>query len=72
MPREEYFSRIGKEQSTYIFGQTCDGVDWLTKNRQFPYMQEGEWIIYRNFGAYGHVVATNFNGYEVPKIKYIR
>jgi diaminopimelate decarboxylase len=34
-------------------------------------MQKGEWIMYRNFGAYGHVVATNFNGYEVPEITYL-
>jgi len=60
------------ERNSFIFGQTCDGIDWLTKNRNFPYMEKGEWIIYRNFGAYGHVVATNFNGYDVPEITYLR
>lgn len=24
--------RVEKEQTSFIWGQTCDGVDWLTKN----------------------------------------
>jgi diaminopimelate decarboxylase len=34
-------------------------------------MKKGEWIIYRNIGAYGYVVATNFNGYQIPQIHYL-
>jgi diaminopimelate decarboxylase len=46
-------------------------VDWLTKNKMFPKMYEGEWILYRNFGAYGQALACQFNGFPLPNTYYI-
>ena len=71
LPENEYKKRIEQEQTSYIWGQTCDGVDCLTKNKPFPFMNKDEWIIYRNVGAYGSVVATTFNGYQIPKTHYL-
>ena len=38
----------------------------------FPKMNEEEWIIYRNIGAYSQVLACNFNGYQYPDVYYMR
>lgn len=34
-------------------------------------MERGEWILYRNFGAYNQGISSNFNGFEFPKVFYI-
>jgi hypothetical protein len=34
-------------------------------------MNKGEWIIWRNFGAYSLYVACEFNGYELPRLFYL-
>jgi len=65
-------TRIDNEQTSFIWGQTCDGVDYLTKESKFPYMERGEWIIYRNMGAYNESTECKFNGFELPKTYYIQ
>ena len=55
--QEELDNRIDKERTSFIWGQTCDGVDWLTKNKLLPFMKQGEWIIYRNIGSYNRETA---------------
>ena len=45
-------SRVKKATNSFIWGQTCDGVDWLMKDMPFPRMERGEWILYRGVGAY--------------------
>jgi diaminopimelate decarboxylase len=34
-------------------------------------MEEGEWIIFRNMGAYAMYCDTKFNGFNLPDIHYI-
>jgi len=66
--QSELDKRIDQEQTSFIWGQTCDGVDWLTKNRLLPRMHEGEWLLYRNVGAYNKEVCCRFNGFELHKV----
>ncbi|KAF7632651.1 hypothetical protein Mgra_00007955 [Meloidogyne graminicola] len=56
---------------TIIWGQTCDGLDQIEENTKMPKMEVGDWIFYKNMGAYTNVAASNFNGFETPKSFYI-
>lgn len=62
----ELKKRIANSKLSYIWGQTCDGVDWITKNEIYPQMELGEWMIYRDMGAYNESLECAFNGFEAP------
>lgn len=53
-----------KLHSTILWGPTCDSVDCIKRDFAFPELQIGEWIIFKNMGAYTCCVATSFNGFE--------
>lgn len=71
LPATEFEKRIVEERVSYIWGQTCDGVDWLTKDKPYPRMEVGEWMIYRNMGAYSKATQSRFNGFEFSNVHYI-
>lgn len=56
---------------TIIWGQTCDGLDQIEENTKMPKMEIGEWLFYKNMGAYTNVAASKFNGFDCPKSFYI-
>jgi len=53
-----------------IWGPTCDGLDCIVNECQLPEMDIGEWIIFRNMGAYTMAAASCFNGMPKPKCYY--
>ena len=61
--------------TTAIFGPTCDGLDELVSiNRNFcmPPCVDGDWLLWRNMGAYTHTASFSFNGLtHVPRNHYI-
>jgi len=69
--QQELKNRIANERMSFIWGQTCAGLDWLTKDKLLPYMNEGEWIIYRNVGSYNRELACPFNGFVLPPTFYL-
>ncbi|TID28637.1 hypothetical protein CANINC_002393 [Pichia inconspicua] len=47
-----------------LWGPTCDGLDCIKKNHNLPYhIQCGDWIAFKNCGAYTTAAATTFNGF---------
>ncbi|CAK5022495.1 unnamed protein product [Meloidogyne enterolobii] len=52
---------------TIIWGQTCDGLDQIEENTKMPKMEIGDWLFYKNMGAYTSVAASKFNGFDIPK-----
>ena len=55
---------------TAVFGPTCDGLDQLCalSDTKLERVEENEWLIFENFGAYTHTASFVFNGYtHVPK-----
>nr|CAD2176011.1 unnamed protein product [Meloidogyne enterolobii] len=52
---------------TIIWGQTCDGLDQIEENIKMPKMEIGDWLFYKNMGAYTSVAASKFNGFDIPK-----
>lgn len=58
---------------TNIFGPTCDGLDQIRTldNTYLPSMNEGDWLIFQNMGAYTHTASYIFNGYDhVPNTHF--
>lgn len=55
---------------TTLWGPTCDSLDMIRKNIYLPEMEIGDWIIFREMGAYTICAASNFNGFKKPIIKY--
>ena len=72
LPATELRQRMKSEVPTFIWGQTCDGVDYLSKDITFPYVKQGEWLVYRNLGAYNESLECRFNGFDAPKTYYIQ
>ncbi len=56
--------RTGPCRPTTLFGPTCDSIDVLPEKLPLPdSLQEDDYILFRNMGAYVHGVTTDFNGY---------
>lgn len=56
---------------TTLWGPTCDSLDMIRKDIYLPEMEIGDWIIFREMGAYTIASASNgFNGFKIPQIKY--
>ncbi len=47
-----------------LYGPTCDSIDKMTGPFSLADdVREGDWIIFKNLGAYGHALQTRFNGF---------
>eukprot|EP01068_Selenidium_serpulae_P011750 Selendium_serpulae@DN5719_c0_g1_i1.p1 len=63
---------ISNLQRSNVFGQTCDGLDCILKDVLLPRLEVGDWLMFRNMGAYTSSAASNFNGFAKPKARYAR
>lgn len=57
-----------KLRSTILWGPTCDSADCIKRDFLFPELDIGEWVVFKNMGAYTCCVATNFNGFEQASV----
>lgn len=55
-----------------VFGPTCDGFDMILKDYSMPELEEGEWLLWRNMGAYTTAAGSTFNGFLKPISWYYR
>ncbi|XP_013395990.1 ornithine decarboxylase, partial [Lingula anatina] len=53
-----------------LWGPTCDGLDCILKNCAMPSLEVGEWLCFRNMGAYTLVAGSTFNGMPRPNVYY--
>ncbi|KAI9775303.1 MAG: Ornithine decarboxylase [Geoglossum umbratile] len=59
---EEY--EIGPVTRYSIWGPTCDGIDLIVENVEFPNVLDiGDWLYFEDMGAYTKCSATRFNGF---------
>jgi len=54
-----------------IWGPTCDGLDCIVKECMMPKMSTGDWMVFKDMGAYTMSAASCFNGMPKPKCYYI-
>ncbi|VDN53751.1 unnamed protein product [Dracunculus medinensis] len=53
-----------------VWGPTCDSLDIVEKYAIFRKLNVGEWIFYKDMGAYTCSAASNFNGFQKPDRYY--
>lgn len=51
----------GGARKVDIVGPVCESGDFLAKDRSFPEVEEGDLLAVRSAGAYGFVMASNYN-----------
>jgi len=55
-----------------IFGPTCDSMDCISKDVMLPELHVGEWLYFKNMGAYSVAAASPFNGFKAcPTLFYV-
>ena len=58
-------------QTCSIWGPSCDGLDQINSGLYFPRLAEGDYLIWFQMGAYTGCVATEFNGFPMPRYFYV-
>ena len=54
-----------------IWGPTCDGLDVVVKECHLPEMNTGEFMVFKNMGAYTISGAVAFNGIPLARCIYV-
>jgi len=79
---EPYYAAVGKggptcsqldAQSyvqTVLWGPTCDSMDMIRKSIFLPELDVGDFIVFREMGAYTIAAASTFNGFALPSMKF--
>lgn len=60
-----------KTVPTKLFGPTCDSIDVVHRCLEIPKLEVGDWILWKNMGAYTTAAASRFNGFGDFKTFYI-
>ncbi|MFM1801938.1 MAG: Diaminopimelate decarboxylase [Planctomycetota bacterium] len=60
-PPENYESEISGTQTWDVVGPVCESGDFLAKDRHLPEMNTGDYLATFSSGAYGMVMASNYN-----------
>jgi len=56
-----------------LFGPTCDSMDCIIKDMELPELEVGEWLYFKNMGAYTVAAASPFNGFKAfPNTYYVQ
>jgi len=66
---EEYTDEM--RFSSSVWGPTCDGLDCILQDCQLPELESGDWLVFRDMGAYTMCAASNFNGMPKPRCYYL-
>ncbi|KAJ1678623.1 Ornithine decarboxylase [Spiromyces aspiralis] len=53
-----------------IWGPTCDSMDCIVSKTVLPELNVGDWLLFRNMGAYTLCAASQFNGFKKSSIFY--
>ncbi len=59
--RTEVYGKPNKTQTVNLCGQICENSDIFAKNIQFPLAEEGDIVTFKDAGAYGYVMSSNYN-----------
>jgi ornithine decarboxylase len=58
----------GKTEISAVFGQTCDGLDTISRAEDLPDLEIGDLVYSENIGAYSNASSTWFNGFPPAKV----
>lgn len=54
-----------------LYGPTCDSIDVLMKDVVLPSLAPGDWLYFKEMGAYTCAAASTFNGFLKPNSFYM-
>lgn len=61
----------GQMQTSSVWGPTCDSIDCVCAAVKLPAgLEVGDWLGFRNMGAYTVCAASQFNGFETSPVVY--
>ncbi|KAG5338784.1 DCOR2 decarboxylase, partial [Acromyrmex charruanus] len=52
-----------------IWGPTADSYDLILKDVLLPEFHIGDWLVWRNMGAYTLTLSNTFNGFPIPTVR---
>jgi ornithine decarboxylase len=72
VPEPSFFAQNDSNEkfTSSIWGPTCDGLDCIHSSIKIPKLDIGDWILWKNMGAYTISAAVQFNGLPVGKPLY--
>ena len=50
-----------------VVGPICESADFLAQKVELPEVHEGDFLALADAGAYGRVMASEYNAHELPK-----
>ena len=53
-----------------VWGPTCDGLDCILEATQLPDLDVGDWMYFKDMGAYTMASSSTFNGMPGPTRSY--
>jgi len=68
--QQQQQQQVDYQYCSTIFGPTCDGLDCIIKDYYLPELVVGDWIYFREMGAYTKAAASQFNGFDLTKSFY--
>eukprot|EP00917_Polyrhabdina_sp_WS-2016_P023821 GHVP01051507.1.p1 GENE.GHVP01051507.1~~GHVP01051507.1.p1 ORF type:complete len:940 (+),score=162.60 GHVP01051507.1:117-2936(+) len=68
-PPKVISSNNGQAFPSMVFGQTCDGIDFIC-SCSLPRLSTGDRLAFYNMGAYTISAASAFNGFDCPRTVY--
>jgi len=61
----------GKTEISAVFGQTCDGLDTISRSEELPDLEIGDLVYSESIGAYSNASSTWFNGFPPAKVVHV-
>ncbi|XP_018306617.1 ornithine decarboxylase 2-like [Mycetomoellerius zeteki] len=52
-----------------VWGPTADSYDLILKDVLLPEFHIGDWLVWRNMGAYTLTLSNTFNGFPIPTVR---
>lgn len=71
LSRQPWALRDHDTHACSLWGPTCDSMDCIMKELTLPELDVGDWLSFRNMGAYTMAAASTFNGFPRSKVVYI-
>ena len=62
----------GKREAVDVVGPVCESGDFFAQDRELPAMEEGDLAAIMSAGAYGFVMASNYNSRPLPAEVLVR
>jgi len=59
-----------QEYRCSIWGPTCDSLDCLSKESSLPQLDIGDWLYWKDMGAYTICAASQFNGFKKSEVLF--